>query len=240
MSRIRAFLLLALLGIILYSVRHELRSAAGLDARALAGGALVVGAVPRILPASDQIAASDVPTAAHEAKIENVFQTNGGLMVMLKLTTGNVDGKRFLPIFVGTGEALAIAREMARPRVVPPRPMTHDLLRNAITLLAAKVDRVTVTRIDDGTFYAVISLRRNGKTIYMDARPSDSMALALRTRAKIFVADEVMRQAGQRNVRPPEGEQDEPEPEDAADEPVGEEPLDSRERQLRLQRKGFI
>src|SRR6266705_3585793 len=91
----------------------------------------------------------------------------------------DVNGDSVLPIWVGAFEANAIALEIEK--VSPPRPMTHDLLKNVILGLGATVERVVVTELRNDTFYAVIWATRNGEPIILDARPSDAIALAMRT-----------------------------------------------------------
>ncbi|HEY7290568.1 MAG TPA: bifunctional nuclease family protein [Vicinamibacterales bacterium] len=100
------------------------------------------------------------------------------------------DGQRVLPIWVGIFEANAIALQIEN--VTTPRPMTHDLLRNVIQDLNASVQKIVVSDLQENTFYALIYLTLNGETMAIDARPSDAIALALRTRAPIFVEDTVM------------------------------------------------
>ena len=100
------------------------------------------------------------------------------------------DGQKVLPIWVGIFEANAIALQIEN--VPTPRPMTHDLLRNVIEDLKASVQKVVVCDLQENTFYALIYLSRNGDTMAIDARPSDAIALALRTRAPIFVEDAVI------------------------------------------------
>ena len=101
----------------------------------------------------------------------------------------------YLPIFIGGLEATAIATVLADVQL--PRPMTHDLLVSLLVHLDARVERVTVTRLEEGTFYAEISLLDQLDTpIIVDARPSDGIALALRVGAPIFVAKAVMAEAG--------------------------------------------
>ena len=100
------------------------------------------------------------------------------------------DGDRVLPIWVGLFEANAIALQIEN--VATPRPMTHDLLRNIITDLEGQVDRVVVCDLKDNTFYAIIHLTVRGERVAIDARPSDAIALALRTRAPIFVEETVI------------------------------------------------
>ena len=103
------------------------------------------------------------------------------------------DEKFFLPIWVGIFEANAIALQLEN--VTTPRPMTHDLLRNMIAELDAHVTRVVINDLRDSTFFAQIRLNVGTKTLEVDARPSDAIALALRTEAPIFVAQSVLDQA---------------------------------------------
>jgi bifunctional DNase/RNase len=100
------------------------------------------------------------------------------------------EGQRVLPIWVGIFEANAIALQIEN--ISTPRPMTHDLLRNVIQDLKASVQKVVVCDLQDNTFYALIYLALDGDTVAIDARPSDAIALALRTRAPIFVEDTVL------------------------------------------------
>jgi bifunctional DNase/RNase len=99
-------------------------------------------------------------------------------------------GDRVLPIWVGIFEANAIALQIEN--VAPARPMTHDLLRNVIGNLDGEVERVIVSDLKDNTFYAMIHLLVHGARVSIDARPSDAIALALRTRAPILVEDFVI------------------------------------------------
>ena len=100
------------------------------------------------------------------------------------------DGERVLPIWVGIFEANAIALQIEN--IATPRPMTHDLLRNIITDLDGQVDRVVVSDLKDNTFFAIIHLTVKGEAVVVDARPSDAIALALRTRAPILVDETVI------------------------------------------------
>jgi hypothetical protein len=100
------------------------------------------------------------------------------------------DGQRVLPIWVGAAEANAIGLQIEN--VVPQRPLTHDLLRDVIQALDGSVDKVVVCDLKDNTFYALIHLTVRGEPVAIDARPSDAIALALRTRAPIFVEDTVI------------------------------------------------
>ena len=100
------------------------------------------------------------------------------------------EGSKTLPIWVGMFEANAIALQIEN--ISTPRPMTHDLLRNVIHDLKASVQKIVVCDLQDSTFYALIYLMLNGEVVAIDARPSDAIALALRTRAPIFVEETVI------------------------------------------------
>jgi bifunctional DNase/RNase len=102
----------------------------------------------------------------------------------------DVHSDSVLPIWVGVFEANAIALEIEK--VTPPRPMTHDLLKNLIQGLGATVERVVVTELRNDTFFACVWATRNGEPLCFDARPSDAIALAMRTDAPIFVEEEVL------------------------------------------------
>lgn len=108
------------------------------------------------------------------------------------------EGQRVLPIWVGLFEANAIALQIEN--VSTPRPMTHDLLRNVIADLKATVQKIVVCDLQENTFYALIYLALNGDTVAVDARPSDAIALALRTKAPIFVEDTVIDNAKTVNI----------------------------------------
>ena len=103
------------------------------------------------------------------------------------------DGQRILPIWVGVFEANAIALQIEN--VQTPRPMTHDLLKNILDDLEARVERIVVCELRENTFYALIHLRSSGGTRTIDARPSDAIALALRTQSPIFVEETVIQSA---------------------------------------------
>lgn len=100
------------------------------------------------------------------------------------------EGQRVLPIWVGVFEANAIALQIEN--VQPPRPMTHDLLKNVIQDLRAAVERIVVCDLKDNTFFALIHLQTASGPVALDARPSDAIALALRTRAPIWVEEAVI------------------------------------------------
>jgi len=115
------------------------------------------------------------------------------------------DDGLFLPIWVGIFEANAIALEMEK--IATPRPMTHDLLKNVLTELGFRVERVVITELKDNTFYARIHLSRQGASFDVDSRPSDAIALALRSQAEIYVEEEVLEKS--RTLRS-EGDQPDP------------------------------
>src|SRR5476649_493889 len=109
------------------------------------------------------------------------------------------EGQKVLPIWVGIFEANAIALQIEN--VTPERPMTHDLLRNVITDLKATVQKIVVCDLKEGTFYALVYLEVSGDTVAIDARPSDAIALALRSRCPIFVEESVIEAAENREDR---------------------------------------
>ena len=109
-------------------------------------------------------------------------------------------GERVLPIWVGIFEANAIALQIEN--IATPRPMTHDLLRNLISDLNGHVDRVVVSDLKDNTFYAVIHLTVLGEPVAVDARPSDAIALALRTSSPIMVEESVIDSAKSADLVP--------------------------------------
>ena len=103
-------------------------------------------------------------------------------------------GSRYLPIWIGTSEATAIA--LALEGVVPQRPMTHDLLRLVTERLGANVDRVVVTELSDGTYFADLVMSRDGEEVTVSSRPSDAIALAARTSSPVFASRTVLDEAG--------------------------------------------
>lgn len=113
-------------------------------------------------------------------------------------------GQRVLPIWVGIFEANAIALQIEN--VAPPRPMTHDLLRDVIQTLDGTVQKVVVCDLKENTFYALIHLHVRGEPVTVDARPSDAIALALRTRAPIFVEEAVIDNAKTVDATPDRGD----------------------------------
>ena len=109
--------------------------------------------------------------------------TGGAYAILLK----EVEGSRRLPIIIGAFEAQAIALEMEG--IKPPRPLTHDLLKTIVDNLGANVVEILVNELKDNTFYAKIILEVSGLTNEIDARPSDAIALAVRTFAPIYIAE---------------------------------------------------
>jgi bifunctional DNase/RNase len=126
-----------------------------------------------------------------EMKIRGLMvdpSTNAPIVILKDLK-----GDMVLPIWVGLYEANAIALEVEK--ATTPRPMTHDLLKNVVNGLNATVQRVVVTELKDDTFYAVLWLEQDGEAVTIDCRPSDALALALRTDCPIYVNEDVLRVA---------------------------------------------
>ena len=120
-------------------------------------------------------------------------------VVLLKET----ERERYLPIWIGPWEANAIASRLQG--VTPERPMTHDLFVSALSDLGVKLERVVISSLAEETFHATLELALDGKTVEVDARPSDALALAVRTGVRIFASLEVLDRAGVA----PEGQVDE-------------------------------
>ena len=99
-------------------------------------------------------------------------------------------GDRMIPIYIGLAEANAIAMELADVKF--DRPLTHDLMQQVIIGLGAELSRVVLTRVEKSTYYAELHLRRDDHVIQIDARPSDSIAIALRLKAPIFAAEDLL------------------------------------------------
>jgi hypothetical protein len=106
-----------------------------------------------------------------------------------------IDGDQTLPIWIGLLEATAIASEMEGIKF--SRPMTHDLLRNLMDMVDVKVAKIEVSDLKNNTYYAVIHFKHGEKEMSIDARPSDALAISLRVKAPIFVAEEVIKQSSQ-------------------------------------------
>jgi len=134
------------------------------------------------------VKAAPVVAAEVEMKIRGLLMdpiTNTPIVVLKDVASDMV-----LPIWVGLYEANAIALEIDKS--TPPRPLTHDLLRNLIHGLNAQVQKVVVSELRDDTFYAVIWMEKNGELVTLDARPSDALALALRSDCPIYVSQQVL------------------------------------------------
>ncbi len=124
--------------------------------------------------------------------------TNMPIVVLKDIASETV-----MPIWVGIFEANAIAIEIEK--LAAPRPMTHDLTRNLIHYLNAELERVVINDLNNDTFYAVLWLRQDGELVMVDSRPSDAIALALRSDCPIFVAEQVMERAKLNTSGNPEG-----------------------------------
>jgi bifunctional DNase/RNase len=122
--------------------------------------------------------------------VDNLLLTDMGSVVLLK---GKEDD-RTLPIFIGFAEAQSIALFISKVKI--PRPLTHDLLKSVLENLDCDLNRIEVCDLRDGTFIARLILECNGEEIEVDSRPSDAIALALRTSSPIYVAEKVMDEAG--------------------------------------------
>ncbi len=127
-----------------------------------------------------------------EMKVKNLAfdLSKSGAMVFLE----EANGKRVLPIWIGIFEANAIALELRK--ISTARPMTHDLIFNIIKGLEAEATKIVVTELKDNTFYATIYINTGEGEVEIDSRPSDAIAVALRVGTPIYVAEEVINQAG--------------------------------------------
>jgi hypothetical protein len=121
----------------------------------------------------------------HEARIYSLANVGGQAVLVLE----EVDGPRLLPVWIGLYEGGSIGMALAGQKF--PRPLTHDLMLTTVERLGGKLEKVVITELKDSTFFAEIHFKRNGEEIVMDARPSDSIALAVRRNASILVAEEV-------------------------------------------------
>ncbi len=115
-----------------------------------------------------------------------IDENRGEQVIVLK----EKEGDRLLPIVIGIMEVTSIKMEISG--ITTPRPMTHDLLISTITKLGAKLDRIVVTKLEQNTFFAKLVLQVDGRFEEVDARPSDSIALALRAKARIFAEEQVL------------------------------------------------
>ena len=137
------------------------------------------------------------------------------------------EGERILPIWIGPGEAQAIRRILSDEPF--PRPLTHDLLVLVVEGLKAKVSRVVISDLKENTFYATVIVQRDGEVLSIDARPSDSIAVALRAKAPIFVNEKLLQEPPRQSDE--EGGGEEP-PEQSSGEPSDEEKAEQLRRFL--------
>lgn len=123
-----------------------------------------------------------------QMKIEGLLFDPRSNMYILLLK--EINGDDTLPIWIGRPEADSIA--LAIGKITTPRPLTHDLVKNLLQGLKVKVTKIVVTEIVDNTYYALIHIDKNGAEVTIDSRPSDAIAVAVRTSAPIFVEDNVI------------------------------------------------
>ena len=126
-----------------------------------------------------------------EVKVQSLAldrSTNSPVVILQEL-----DGERVLPIWIGPSEASAIAMHLADWEF--SRPLTHDLLCSVLRGLGGAVQKVIITKVEASTYYAELIVRRNGEVFSLDARPSDSIAVALRVEARIFAQDDLLEEA---------------------------------------------
>lgn len=128
-----------------------------------------------------------------------ISETSEEQVIVLK----EVDGARAFPIVIGLWEAVAIDRNLQQKRT--PRPMTHDLIENVIRGLDARLERIIVNELKNRTFYAKLVLRRNGKAVEVDSRPSDAIALAVQMRVPIYVEEQVLEDVASGSSSEPPG-----------------------------------
>lgn len=123
-----------------------------------------------------------------------------------------VEGERMLPIWIGAGEASAIAMELAGMKF--SRPLTHDLAASLIRGLGGALQRVIITRVQENTYYAELVIQRGSDVFSIDARPSDSIAIALRMEARLYTNDDLLT-ATSIQVEAPEEAEPRPEPQES-------------------------
>jgi len=128
-----------------------------------------------------------------EVRVDGLLidSSNNSPVVLLR----ELDGDRVLPVYIGPFEASSIAYALQKTKF--PRPMTLDLMRLLVEGLGGKLQRVLVTRVEESTYHAEVVVKTGQRVITVDARPSDSIGLALRADAPIFVAEDVMEKGGQ-------------------------------------------
>lgn len=161
-----------------------------------------------------------------EVKVQSLAldrTTNTPVVILQEL-----GGERVLPIWIGPGEASAIAMQLADMEFA--RPLTHDLLCSVMKGLGGSLQKVIITRVESSTYYAEMIVRRNGEVFSLDARPSDSIAVALRVAARIFAQDDLLEEAAieiqEEGPASPQSEGPSPQ------EPMGPEELEEHLRKL--------
>ena len=161
-----------------------------------------------------------------EVKVQSLAldrTTNTPVVILQEL-----GGERVLPIWIGPGEASAIAMQLADMEFA--RPLTHDLLCSVMKGLGGNLQKVIITRVEASTYYAEMIVRRNGEVFSLDARPSDSIAVALRVAARIFAQDDLLEEAAieiqEEGSTTPEGKGP------SQQEPMGPEELEEHLRKL--------
>lgn len=167
-----------------------------------------------------------------EVKVQSLgldTATNSPLVILQE-----IGGERVLPIWIGPSEARAIAMRMAEMEF--SRPLTHDLLASVLKGLGGALRKVIITRVQDSTYYAELIVQRNGDVISLDARPSDSIAVALRMDARIFAQDELLERATVEIAEAPDtdllDDDDDPTPGEGASQTMGPEELKEYLRRL--------
>jgi uncharacterized protein len=128
-----------------------------------------------------------VPMELHKIIISDIADSQ---IIVLK----EIDGERNFPIVIGSTEANAIDRRLKGD--LPKRPMTHELLASVIEHLSGRIERIEINDLRDGTFFARIYIRQDGKVLDIDSRPSDAIALGIATSVPIFVAEHVLNAVG--------------------------------------------
>ena len=126
-----------------------------------------------------------------EVKVQSLAidrSTNTPVVILQEL-----EGERVIPIWIGPGEASAIAMQLADMEF--SRPLTHDLLCSVLRGLGGALQKVIISKVEASTYYAELIVRRNGEILSLDARPSDSIAVALRVQAQIFAQDDLLEEA---------------------------------------------
>jgi bifunctional DNase/RNase len=175
----------------LQTVTRRDRDSGEVELRARRDGSVVFPSLRGGLWAAPIIRATPEETSVQRMTIYGVSFDMVGKQPIVLLKT--VDGNKFLPIWIGHPEAAAILMKLQGAST--PRPMTHDLLSDVLDQIDAKCEKVSVTELRDNTFFASITISMNGSELEIDSRPSDALALAVRTSAPIFAADEVIEES---------------------------------------------